>query len=82
MRDAAILKAEKDHDGPGNHSQRTKPVDGLQSLTQRCLRRVNVEEEENDDEGQAIEWKVDPETPPAAISMRRLRASLSRRTSN
>jgi hypothetical protein len=30
---------------------------------------VDIEEEQYDDEGQAIEWQIDPETPSAEISM-------------
>ena len=30
---------------------------------------MDIEEEQYDDEGQAIEWQIDPETPSAKISM-------------
>jgi hypothetical protein len=69
MSDAAPFESQEEHNDTGNHSQGAQPVHGFESLHEWRLWRVDIEAEQYDDEGQAIERQIDPETPSAEISM-------------
>ena len=61
--DAAVFEAEEEHDGAAGYGDDADPVDGFEASEEGGFGRFDVKEHEDDDEGEAVEWQVDVETP-------------------
>ncbi len=56
MLNAAVFEAEEEHDGTADDGDGAEPVDRFEAGEDGCFGSVDVEEEEDYDEGEAVAW--------------------------
>ena len=56
MSDAAVFKAEQEHDSAATDGDYPSPINGFESCRNWSFGRLNVKKQEDDGEGEAVEW--------------------------
>ena len=67
MCDAAILKAEEQHHCPAGNENVTNPVDCEKAFDDRDTRCWELQEDQDNDEGEAIQGEVDVEAETVSM---------------
>lgn len=65
---AAVLEAEEKEEGSSDHGESPHPIYGFDPIPQWSFGSVELKEEEDDEERNAVDWQIDVEAPSSLFS--------------